>query len=321
MLTETPNDQLRGWGESSFIREVLAGLGSACPPPPFGPGDDTAILPISDRRRLVTADPVVLNQHFTADTRPQDVAAKLIRRNLSDIAAMGGQPEAALLCMALNPATSRSWLRQFVKALGREARRFEVRIIGGDCCQTDGPSGFFMTLIGRAHPTRVLTRTGARAGDAIYVTGSLGGSLLGRQYRFHPRLPEGQWLVRRRSVHSMIDLSDGLAKDLPELIPEGLCARLNARAIPLHPAARTRSRSTGRPSLDHAFHDGEDFELLFTVSGRTDPTRFETDWKQRFRTRLSRIGAMAPNPSHGSPILVDSTSSGFILTQGYEYFR
>lgn len=321
MLTQSPNDQLRGFGESAFIRELLADLGSACPPPPQGPGDDTAVLLPSDRQRLVTADPVVFNQHFTAGVRPADVAAKLIRRNLSDIAAMGGQPEAALLSLSLNAKTSRRWLRLFARALGREARRYGVAIIGGDCCQTEGPPGFFMTLIGQSVANRVLTRSGARKGDRVFVTGSLGGSILGRQFRFQPRLAEGRWLVRRRAVHSMIDLSDGLAKDLLELIPDGLAVRLEIPRIPLAPAARIRARDSGLPALSHAFHDGEDFELLFTVSGRSDPVGFAAAWKQAFRTRLSCIGTLVGRPSDESLILADSAPPGFILGQGYEHFR
>lgn len=321
MLTSSPKDQLRGFGESAFIRELLADLGSACPPSPWGPGDDTAVLPVSDRQRLVTADPVVFNQHFTADVRPADVAAKLIRRNLSDIAAMGGEPEAALLSLSLHPETSRRWLRLFARALGREARRFGVAIVGGDCGQTDGPPGLFMTLIGRSVANRVLTRSGARSGDRVFVTGSLGGSILGRQFRFQPRLEEGRWLVRRRAVHSMIDLSDGLAKDLLELIPDGLAVHLDGPRIPLAPAARTRARESGLPALTHAFQDGEDFELLFTVSGRSDPIRFAADWKHAFRTRLSCIGTLVSRPADGSLILADSSPPGFTLGQGYEHFR
>lgn len=321
MLTSSTNDQLAGSGESAFIREFLAHLGSACPPSPLGPGDDTAVLPVSDYRRLVTADPVVFDQHFTSEARPVDVAAKLIRRNLSDIAAMGGQPEAAVLSMSLNPETSRRWLRLFGRALGREARRFGVAIIGGDCSQTHGPSGFFMTLIGRAHRTRVLTRVGAVEGDSIYVTGSLGGSILGRQYRFMPRLEEGRWLVGRQAVHSMIDVSDGLGKDLLELIPDALAASLETRALPVAPAARKRARTSGLTPLAHAIQDGEDFELLFTVSSRIDPDRFSTDWKKQFRTRLSRIGTLIKRPTDGSPIQLDAMPSGFTLGPGYEHFR
>jgi thiamine-monophosphate kinase len=321
VLTSSRKDQLAGFGESAFIREFLGALGQACPPSPLGPGDDTAVLPASDQPRLVTADPVVFEQHFASEARPADVAAKLIRRNLSDIAAMGGRPEAAVLSMSLNPKTSRAWLRLFGRALGREARRFGIAIVGGDCNQTHGPPGFFMTLIGRAHRRRILTRTGALEGDAIYVTGALGGSILGHQFRFMPRLEEGRWLAGRQAVHAMIDVSDGLGKDLLELIPDGLAASLQTGSIPITPAARKLARTSGRSPLAHAIQDGEDFELLFTVSKRTDPDRFAAAWKKEFRTRLSRIGRLIKRPSDAPPIRLEKAPSGFVLGPGYEHFR
>ena len=321
MLASSIRDQLRGTGESALIRQIVADFGSSCPPTPHGPGDDAAVLPPTARARLVTADPVIFNQHFTAEDTPRDVAAKLIRRNLSDIAAMGGRPEAAVLSMALNGNTSLRWLRAFSRALGREARRFGVDLVGGDCSQTGGPSGFFLTLLGVSTTDRFLTRRGAGIGDSLYVTGSLGGSRLGRQFRFQPRLDEGRWLVRRKTIHSMVDLSDGLAKDLLELIPEGAAARLDARSIPIAPAARRLARSGSHPALHHALHDGEDFELLFTLSHRANPVRFASAWQQAFPTRLTRIGVLVAAESDTNPIRVEHAPPGFELKAGYEHFR
>ncbi|MEZ5276481.1 MAG: thiamine-phosphate kinase [Opitutaceae bacterium] len=321
MLTSSINDQLRGLGESAFIREVIADFGSACPPCPHGPGDDVAVLPPTGRQRLVTTDPVILGRHFTQADRPADVAAKLIRRNLSDIAAMGGRPEAAILSMALTGDSSRRWLRAFIRALGREARRFGVAIVGGDCAQTDGAPGFFLTLLGESTSGRVLTRAGGQIGDALYVTGSLGGSRLGRQFRFQPRLDEGRWLAGRRSVHSMIDLSDGMAKDLLDLIPDGAAALIEASDVPIAPAARRMAQSSGFPALHHAFHDGEDFELLFTISARAAPERLAAAWRKRFKTRLTRIGRIVPLSANRPTIEVIHPPEGFLLGEGYEHFR
>lgn len=321
MLTETTSDQVGGIGESALIREMLTCLGSAGPPPPHGPGDDCALLPATGRRRLVTTDPVILNQHFLAQHSPRDVAAKLIRRNLSDIAAMGGRPEAAILSLALPQKTSIRWLKRFFRALGNEAVRFEVAIIGGDCSETEGPPGFFMTMLGQSTGRRVLTRTGGRIGDMIYVTGRLGGSLLGRQFRFQPRLSEGVWLAGRREVRSMIDLSDGMAKDLPELLPAGSAARLDARHIPISPAARRQAKETGRSPLHHALQDGEDFELLFTVSGDTDLNRLEWDWRDAFDVPLNRPGMIIPRSGSTPPISIDHAPDHFQSGCGYEHFR
>ena len=137
---------------------------------------------------------------------------------------------------------------------------------------------------------RVVTRRGARAGDLIYVTGSLGGSLLGHHHRFTPRLAEGAWLARRAEVRAMLDVSDGLAKDLGALTPPAAEPELDPRAIPVSTAARRSSRRTGRRALVHALADGEDYELLLVVR-RGAAAGFERAWRRRFpRVRLSRIG-------------------------------
>ncbi len=321
MLTEKTSDQVGGFGESALIRELLTCLGSAGPPSPHGPGDDCALLPAAGRRRLVTADPVICQQHFLAQHSPKNVAAKLIRRNLSDIAAMGGRPEAAILSLALPRQTSIHWLKRFFRALGSEAMRYEVAIIGGDCSETEGPPGFFMTMLGQAVGHRVLTRTGGRIGDMIYVTGRLGGSLLGRQFRFQPRLAEGAWLAGRREVRSMIDLSDGMAKDLLELLPTGSAARLDARRIPIAPAARRRAKETGRSPLHHALQDGEDFELLFAVSGNSDLNRLEQDWCDAFDVPLNQLGKIVPKSGSSPPITIDHAPDNFRAGCGYEHFR
>ena len=308
-------------GESSLIREMLTCLGSAGPPSPHGPGDDCAVLPAAKKRRLVTADPVIYKQHFLPHHSPRDVAAKLIRRNLSDIAAMGGRPEAAILSLALPRQTSVRWLKRFFRALGNEALRFQVAIIGGDCSESEGSPGFFMTMLGQASGHRVLTRTGARIGDFVFVTGRLGGSLLGRQFKFQPRLAEGVWLAGQREVRSMIDVSDGMAKDLPELLSIKSAARLDAHQIPVAPAAKRRAKETGRSPLFHALCDGEDFELLFSVSGNADLDRLKADWRNSFDVPLNQVGEIVPRSGSTPPILIDHSPDGFELDRGYEHFR
>jgi thiamine-monophosphate kinase len=165
-----------------------------------------------------------------------------------------------------------------------------VKIVGGDI--TQGPAGFFgafLTLHGESAGRRVVTRSGARAGDLLYVTGSLGGSLLGHHHAFIPRLAEGAWLAGRAEVCAMMDVSDGLAKDLDSLTPDGLRPALDAGAVPVSAAARRRARNTRKTPLAHALGDGEDYELLIVVRAGAD--QFERDWRQRFpRLKLSRLG-------------------------------
>jgi len=142
---------------------------------------------------------------------------------------------------------------------------------------------------------RAVPRHGARAGDLIYVTGRLGGSLLGHHLRFTPRLAEGAWLARRSEVRAMMDLSDGLAKDLGSLTARGLAGALQPAAVPVSAAARRLARTTGRTALAHAVADGEDYELLLVLRRGSATARFERDWRRRFpRLALTLIGRFVP---------------------------
>jgi thiamine-monophosphate kinase len=278
------------WGERRLIDGIRRWLGRASPAAPFGIGDDCAVIPPTKRHQLVTTDPVIFGQHFDTTVPARAVGAKLLKRNLSDIAAMGGRPVAAVVSLALAPQTSVRWLEQFYRGLAASALKHRVKIVGGDI--TQGPAGFFgafLTLHGESAGGRVVTRNGARAGDTIYVTGSLGGSLLGHHHAFAPRLAEGAWLAGRPEVRAMMDVSDGLAKDLDSLTPAGLVPAVEAGAIPISAAARRRARRTKQSPLFHALCDGEDYELLIVVHG--GPAAFERDWRKRFRKLpLTRVG-------------------------------
>lgn len=289
-FTSSRAESVAAQGERKLIAGICRWLGRASPASPFGIGDDCAVIPPTRHRQLVTTDPVIWGQHFDGTVSARAVGAKLLKRNLSDIAAMGGRPVAAVVSLALAPQTSIRWLQQFYRGLAACALRHDVRIVGGDI--TQGPAGFFgafLTLHGESAGRRVVTRSGARAGDSIFVTGALGGSLLGHHHSFMPRLAEGAWLAGRPEVRAMMDVSDGLAKDLGSLTPGGLAPALDARAVPVSAAARRRARTTGETPLAHALGDGEDYELLIVV--RTGAEKFERDWRKRFpQLKLSRLG-------------------------------
>jgi thiamine-monophosphate kinase len=317
LFTATFSASVAALGERRLIGEIRRWLGPVSPPSPFGLGDDCAVLPASRHRRLVTTDPVISGQHFDHTVPARAVGAKLLKRNLSDIAAMGGHPVAAVLSLALAPGTSVAWLRDFYRGLGACARRHAVKIVGGDV--TQGPPGFFgafLTMHGEAASGRIVTRHGARAGDHLYITGALGGSRLGHHYRFNPRLAEGAWLSGRTEVRAMMDLSDGLAKDLLELTPPDLRPALWAKAIPVTPAAGRQARTSGQSPLAHALGDGEDYELLLVVRARADLGGFERAWQRRFpRTRLSLIGRFV-RPDHLPPDVLPLENY-----HGYEHLR
>jgi len=278
-------DSVTAFGEARLITAIRRWLGAASPRAPFGIGDDCAVLPAARGPQLITVDPVIFGRHFDAAVPPRAVGAKLLKRNLSDLAAMGGCPSAAVLALTLDPHTSLAWLEQFYRGLAACARRYRVPIVGGDLAQADGVLAASLTLLGAAAGPRVVTRTGARIGDSIYVTGVLGRSLAsGHHFAFHPRLAEGAWLAGRPEVRAMMDVSDGLAKDLGALTPPHTKPALEPAALPLRRGADLRAALT----------DGEDYELVFALAAHTDAVAFARAWHRRFpRTRLTNIGHFA----------------------------
>jgi thiamine-monophosphate kinase len=269
-------------GEEKLILQIRRWLGSASPRAPFGIGDDCAVLPGTPGRQLITVDPVIYRQHFDDRVHPADVGAKLLKRNLSDLAAMGGKPTAAVLALTLDARVDVRWLEKFYRGLARWSRYYRVPIVGGDVAEAEGVLAASLTLLGQATGDRTLTRTGARLGDAIYVTGELGRSLVtGHHFKFHPRLAEGRWLAQRPEVRAMMDVSDGLAKDLHALTPSTAIPALEPTKLP------RRNKATVREALS----DGEDYELLFVLKHGTDEARFQRAWRRKFpKLRLSQIG-------------------------------
>ena len=270
-------------GEERLIRTIRGWLGRSAPASPAGMGDDCAVLRPARGRELVTVDPVIHGVHFDRRTPPRQAGAKLVKRNLSDIAAMGGRPRAAVVSLAMDARTSLAWLREFHRGMALEARRHGVSIIGGDVARLPGSFVATLTLLGES-TGRVLTRAGSRPGDWIYVTGSLGRSFpSGHHHAFRPRLAEGAWLAGREEVRSMMDVSDGLAKDLASLTPKGLAPALFGALIPRR----------GGASLREALCDGEDYELLLTVAPGLRRASLENAWRRAFpRTPLTCIGRL-----------------------------
>jgi thiamine-monophosphate kinase len=300
-------------GEEALIRAIRRWLGSASPPPPAGIGDDCAVLPPSPVR-LMTVDPLVYGRHFDAAVSPAAAGAKLLKRNLSDIAAMGGRPGAAVVGLVLSPNTSLRWLERFHRGLAAAARKHSVAIVGGDIAQAPDCSaagtGYFsahLTLLGSLPGGRALTRRGARIGDRIYVTGVLGGSLAsGHHFRFEPRLREGAWLAKRRDVRAMMDVSDGLGKDLRALTPRGAAPAIWAEQLPRRKGA----------TVPQALSDGEDYELVFALAAEADAPGFERAFHRAFpRIRLTEIGRFSPARRVPAGALPPSS------LRGYEHLR
>ncbi len=243
-----------------------------------GIGDDCAVLrPPRGQELLITTDFSLEDVHFRRDWHPAEcVGHRCLARGLSDIAAMGGEPLAAFLSLALPAGLAQRWVNGFLRGLMKLATRFNVPLAGGDVAQS--PAGVLadIVVVGSVTRGRALLRSGARPGDALYVTGVLGGSaaaiqqmsagkkLRPAQHRAHffpePRIAVGRLLRERRVATAAIDLSDGLSTDLSHICEEsGVGAVVYAESVPMAKGA----------TLDLALHGGEDYELLFTAAPRT----------------------------------------------------
>jgi thiamine-monophosphate kinase len=193
------------------------------------------------------------------------VGRKAMAVNLSDIAAMAGQPIAAVISVGLPRLGGRALAEELDRGLREMANAFGTAIIGGDTNSWDGPLVISVTLIGQATSGRPVRRSGARPGDWLFVTGPLGGSILGKHLTFTPRVREAQELHATTDLHAMIDVSDGLAADLNHICTESHCgAVVRADAVPI--SAEARQMPDGLPALEHALSGGEDFELVFAVA-------------------------------------------------------
>lgn len=251
--------------------DYIAWLRARTPPHPrvlTGPGDDCAILAPSSRPQLITTDMLMDGTDFVvAEVGPRCAGRKAMNANLSDIAAMAGTPVAAVAAVALPRSGGLGFAGELYLGLRDAADRFGVPIIGGDTNSWNGPLVVAVTVFGETVGRGAVMRAGARVGDWLFVTGPLGGSILGRHLEFTPRIREALALHDAVELHAMCDISDGLAADLQHILEESqVGAVLRAEAVPIARAATQLSGSSGKPPLAHALGDGEDFELLFAVS-------------------------------------------------------
>ncbi|MEE3284207.1 MAG: thiamine-phosphate kinase [Planctomycetota bacterium] len=234
-----------------------------------GIGDDAAVLSWpTTHPALVAIDMLVENVHFDLSlASPEQVGHKALAVNLSDIAAMGGRPLAAVVSVALPPGSEHGLGQRLHEGLITLAEETNVALVGGDTTATDGPLVVSVTVIGTPLEGGPILRSGARPGDRLLVTGCLGNSRERHHLDFSPRLAESAGLVESGGLHAMIDISDGLAADLHHVLTaSGVGARLHAGDIPIR-EPDTPDRD-GRTPLAHAVADGEDFELLVAVEPR-----------------------------------------------------
>ena len=219
-------------------------------------------------------------------------ATRRLAVNLSDIAAMAGVPRAAVVAVALPRADAVAVAQGLYIGMRELAERFGVDLVGGDTNAWDGPLVISVTVLGEPTARGAVRRAGAKPGDAILVTGPLGGSLFaGRHLRPEPRIAEALAVHQIVPIHALIDISDGLSSDLGHILTEsgGMGAILDESAIPVHPDAHEMSHSDGTPAVDHALNDGEDFELCMVVSA-DDAARLLAD--PPAPAKLYRVGTV-----------------------------
>jgi thiamine-monophosphate kinase len=308
---------LRQLGEREAIRrlaKLLPSRDDVC----VGIGDDVAVVHVEGSHKdfLLASDSVIEGTHFLQDAPPEQIGHKAIGRVLSDFAAMGGEPLWTLIDVVANRDMPLDRLAGIYQGAAKLAEKYGLAIVGGD--MAGGPAlDLHVFGVGEIPKNSAVLRSGARVGDAIYVTGSLGGSLQGKHLTFEPRLEEGLWLRESRWANAMIDISDGLATDLGHILERsGVGAEIWAEKIPISDESRTMKDK--RTPLEHALFDGEDFELLFTVSPEKQQV-FESSWKDVFELPCTAIGRITDRP--GGIVLADAAGKKKSLKDfGYEHF-
>jgi len=274
----------------------------------LGPGDDAVVLRAG--RVALAKDVTVEGVHYEPGTRARAVGAKAAGRALSDLAAVGARPLGILVGLGVRREGPAERARGIEAGAAAAARACGARILGGDTKETPGTEFVAVTAVGRVPGPPALSRSGGRPGDALFVTGPLGGSLRGRHLRPRPRIEAGLDLRRRRLATACVDVSDGLGSDLHRLCrASGTGALLEAWRIPIHGDARKDPK--GDP-LSRALFDGEDYELLFAVPAAKAALVEERGVAGRRATRVGRLlhpeagvvvqrenGALLPLPDAG----------------------
>lgn len=322
-----------GLGEFERIRCFFAPLAG---PGGLGLVDDAALVDCAPGQRLVvTADAIVAGVHYLPEDPPDLVARKLLRVNLSDLAAMGARPLHYILTTALPAELGPEWLAKFAEGLAEDQRRYGIDLLGGDSVGTAGPAVLSLTAIGEVAAGQEIRRSGAQPGDLVWVSGSIGDAFLGlgvlrgahpdlsRQHREYLvgrfRLPEPRAELGPRlrgTAHAMIDVSDGLLADLGHICEtSGTAAVVEMSRLPLSPAARSvveRSRDIP-PRLAAA---GDDYELLFAAPpGATEAIVALSSPPQTPVTRIGRIEA-----GRGVRLVDDNGRTIPVEAAGYRHF-
>jgi thiamine-monophosphate kinase len=327
-------DTVSSIGERALIQRITARLAT----PPWvviGPGDDAAVIePERGALEVLTTDALVEGVHFDCRFVPPDaIGHRALAVNVSDLAAMGAEPRAALVSLALPDTLDVSVMDGIIDGMLAVAGAHRMAIIGGNITRSPGPLMIDVTAIGSVKPRRALTRAGARAGDEVYVTGTIGDALVGlqslqqgeigyamcqeRYLRPEPRVRVGLLLGRNRAASACMDLSDGLAdavRQVAEASAVGMT--IDASALPMSAEARRWHEQRGSDPVAAAVSGGDDYELLFTVRP-SSKGRLRGVLKSVHGVPMTRIGLV----TRERRVVLRTPQGDRELPEGFEHFR
>lgn len=328
-----------GFDERALIARIEARVPRAHPGLAAGIGDDAAILtPARNRAEAITTDMLVEGVHFRREwSSPEDIGAKAVLVNVSDLGAMGAEPRIALLSLALPAGLPLADFDGLIDGVASAARDARIAIAGGNLTRSPGPLVVDVTALGAVHARKTLTRDAARPGDEIWVTGTLGAGAAGlrwlerhgvpdqahfahaavrRACRPAPPLRAGMLLSRAGASRAAIDLSDGLADGARRLAEGSGCGvTLDGAALPIDPSARAICEALALDPVETAVTGGDDYELLFTVSPRNRGRLRSV--RARLGAPITRIGVVT---SGSALLLVDARNGARPLAGGFDHF-
>jgi thiamine-monophosphate kinase len=306
-----------------------------------GIGDDCAVLrPSPGAELLLTTDTQEENVHFRREwATPEDIGWRCLAVNVSDIAAMAGHPLGAVVALSLPPDLDVAFVDGLYAGMQALARDYECPIIGGNITKSSEHMSVTITVLGEVPQGQGGYRSGAQAGDEIWVTGTLGGAKAGLEALLHPervaalsvsyalaryrrpcpRLWEAQYLRQQGVLHSLVDISDGLSSDLTHIcVASGVGAELEAEAIPMHDDVRQVAQALQVDALHYALHGGEDFELCLTAPpGRL--AGLQAEFEQQFQSSLVQVGTV--QPGSGLRLVMADGSQIALSARGYDHFQ